>query len=114
MLFLFFFQAEDGIRDLYVTGVQTCALPIWAKIPSATSCRGARAPARPRVVLRARRRTDRATVPPLPRAETSRGRATVLLASTRAGGRGRRRSGHRPAPARSPSRAAAPTALPRA
>src|SRR5438874_10225903 len=25
----FFFQAEDGIRDLYVTGVQTCALPIW-------------------------------------------------------------------------------------
>src|SRR5438874_10240655 len=27
--FFFFFQAEDGIRDLYVTGVQTCALPIW-------------------------------------------------------------------------------------
>src|SRR5204862_1893900 len=26
--FAFFFQAEDGIRDLYVTGVQTCALPI--------------------------------------------------------------------------------------
>src|SRR5204863_4008744 len=25
----FFFQAEDGIRDLYVTGVQTCALPIY-------------------------------------------------------------------------------------
>src|SRR5438874_13252263 len=25
----FFFQAEDGIRYLYVTGVQTCALPIW-------------------------------------------------------------------------------------
>src|SRR5215472_10161778 len=24
----FFFQAEDGIRDAYVTGVQTCALPI--------------------------------------------------------------------------------------
>src|SRR5690349_24137457 len=24
----FYFQAEDGIRDLYVTGVQTCALPI--------------------------------------------------------------------------------------
>src|SRR5690349_24923291 len=29
-LLFFFFQAEDGIRDLYVTGVQTCALPIWA------------------------------------------------------------------------------------
>src|SRR5204862_674279 len=27
-LCFFFFQAEDGIRDLYVTGVQTCALPI--------------------------------------------------------------------------------------
>src|SRR5204862_2139002 len=26
--FVFFFQAEDGIRGLYVTGVQTCALPI--------------------------------------------------------------------------------------
>src|SRR2546421_1215572 len=25
---IFFFQAEDGIRDLIVTGVQTCALPI--------------------------------------------------------------------------------------
>src|SRR2546430_9018284 len=28
----FFFQAEDGIRDLTVTGVQTCALPIWTFI----------------------------------------------------------------------------------
>src|SRR5271165_6084065 len=27
-LCLFFFQAEDGIRDFHVTGVQTCALPI--------------------------------------------------------------------------------------
>src|SRR2546430_4585836 len=27
-MFSFFFQAEDGIRDLTVTGVQTCALPI--------------------------------------------------------------------------------------
>src|SRR5690606_40719628 len=26
---IFFFQAEDGIRDFHVTGVQTCALPIW-------------------------------------------------------------------------------------
>src|SRR5206468_6420433 len=29
IVFFFFFQAEDGIRDLIVTGVQTCALPIW-------------------------------------------------------------------------------------
>src|SRR5690348_17762231 len=28
--FFFFFQAEDGIRDGRVTGVQTCALPIWS------------------------------------------------------------------------------------
>src|SRR5438034_9815901 len=29
--FVFFFQAEDGIRDHCVTGVQTCALPIFKK-----------------------------------------------------------------------------------
>src|SRR5256885_9822588 len=29
VLFFFFFQAEDGIRDYKVTGVQTCALPIY-------------------------------------------------------------------------------------
>src|SRR5256885_7836181 len=34
--FFFFFQAEDGIRDYKVTGVQTCALPI-STAPSACS-----------------------------------------------------------------------------
>src|SRR2546430_5986401 len=37
----FFFQAEDGIRDLTVTGVQTCALPISARgspHPSRSCC----------------------------------------------------------------------------
>src|SRR6266566_7531945 len=29
----FFFQAEDGIRDYKVTGVQTCALPIFGEAP---------------------------------------------------------------------------------
>src|SRR3712207_8195600 len=29
----FFFQAEDGIRDIGVTGVQTCALPIYSLKP---------------------------------------------------------------------------------
>src|SRR5690606_40034596 len=29
LFFFFFFQAEDGIRDFHVTGVQTCALPIF-------------------------------------------------------------------------------------
>ena len=31
-LVFFFFQAEDGIRDYKVTGVQTCALPIYLRI----------------------------------------------------------------------------------
>src|SRR5690606_40588718 len=35
-LFFFFFQAEDGIRDFHVTGVQTCALPIYpGRVPAA-------------------------------------------------------------------------------
>src|SRR5207237_6363185 len=34
--FFFFFQAEDGIRDSSVTGVQTCALPICLLSPLAT------------------------------------------------------------------------------
>src|SRR5215211_8680497 len=34
ILFFFFFQAEDGIRDHCVTGVQTCALPIWPGAPA--------------------------------------------------------------------------------
>src|SRR5690349_23430320 len=48
--YCFFFQAEDGIRDLYVTGVQTCALPISA-------ARRARGPGR-------RRRPPAADGPP--------------------------------------------------
>src|SRR5256886_16834885 len=32
-MYVFFFQAEDGIRDLTVTGVQTCALPISPNNP---------------------------------------------------------------------------------
>src|SRR5438046_3307763 len=49
-LIFFFFQAEDGIRDWSVTGVQTCALPIctasrhWpAMTPTSTACRESRA-----------------------------------------------------------------------
>src|SRR5437868_12384844 len=33
LFFFFFFQAEDGIRDRNVTGVQTCALPIYSHRP---------------------------------------------------------------------------------
>src|SRR5690606_40630141 len=32
LYYIFFFQAEDGIRDFHVTGVQTCALPIYSII----------------------------------------------------------------------------------
>src|SRR5256885_8382328 len=47
VLYFFFFQAEDGIRDYKVTGVQTCALPIsasadrgWTTVPrSRATCR---------------------------------------------------------------------------
>src|SRR5256885_6260175 len=46
--FFFFFQAEDGIRDYKVTGVQTCALPIWG-----------RATRNPRTIVRRRLATER-------------------------------------------------------
>src|SRR5437762_13632385 len=36
----FFFQAEDGIRDTSVTGVQTCALPIWRAWDRVPAVRG--------------------------------------------------------------------------
>src|SRR5258707_10472253 len=36
-LCFFFFQAEDGIRDIGVTGVQTCALPIYSRCGYASS-----------------------------------------------------------------------------
>src|SRR5260370_7531419 len=35
LMFFFFFQAEDGIRDSSVTGVQTCALPIFPNVNTA-------------------------------------------------------------------------------
>src|SRR5229473_5981358 len=42
LFFFFFFQAEDGIRDKLVTGVQTCALPI--SVPRLSSKTGAGQP----------------------------------------------------------------------
>src|SRR5205085_5817741 len=41
----FFFQAEDGIRDLTVTGVQTCALPILVPFTPSAPAEIASAPA---------------------------------------------------------------------
>src|SRR5438046_9066461 len=37
MILFFFFQAEDGIRDWSVTGVQTCALPIFTPMKTASA-----------------------------------------------------------------------------
>src|SRR5690606_40335723 len=37
---ILFFQAEDGIRDFHVTGVQTCALPISGTVEAAQTAMG--------------------------------------------------------------------------
>src|SRR6266566_7017662 len=53
MLLFFFFQAEDGIRDYKVTGVQTCALPIFSRVARLVPCGQQRFPAaRAAAVLR--------------------------------------------------------------
>src|SRR5436189_3200058 len=49
LVFFFFFQAEDGIRDTSVTGVQTCALPIYGRTGAAR-----KAPRNPMFPLAAR------------------------------------------------------------
>src|SRR5690349_24974705 len=79
----FFFQAEDGIRDLYVTGVQTCALPIWNRRRATPGrCRPRRGPRGGRTA--SRRRAGR------PTAAGAGGGGRVVAA-----GRGRRRSEER-------------------
>src|SRR5216684_2631274 len=60
----FFFQAEDGIRDVAVTGVQTCALPIWRsrsgfREPASACCGGETAPGRSPACARALYRPSR-------------------------------------------------------
>src|SRR5437763_14588977 len=54
----FFFQAEDGIRDTSVTGVQTCALPICL-IEAERSLQGARQPGVAHELLRRERSEER-------------------------------------------------------
>src|SRR2546422_4180559 len=64
---LFFFQAEDGIRDVAVTGVQTCALPISTR---------PRSP--PPSLAHARRRASAPSAPLMePMLDAVRARATV-------------------------------------
>src|SRR5207249_6689158 len=79
----FFFQAEDGIRDRNVTGVQTCALPI---------CRGAGA---------AKLRSLEKDRPP-PRSEDARLRGTCRLARAQAEGQQRAAPGARHRSSRGP------------
>src|SRR2546430_14066373 len=77
----FFFQAEDGIRDWTVTGVQTCALPIWR--------RAGRAGAVPRPPDRRRAASDFRRAAGLSRL----GPASADLAGAAAGDQGRGRQG---------------------
>src|SRR2546427_7121475 len=69
-LSFFFFQAEDGIRDLTVTGVQTCALPISARADARGDGGGRRAlrDARPTLPRRSAARRDRHPARPAVRA----------------------------------------------
>src|SRR5688572_31760035 len=79
LLFFFFFQAEDGIRDLTVTGVQTCALPISTPTRATPT----------RATPRARAPHPRAPHPRAPRARAPR-RAGGAPSRTTACGRGPR------------------------
>src|SRR5207253_4148399 len=64
VFFFFFFQAEDGIRDGHVTGVQTCALPIWAARPRPRKQAGSRPRARCLAAPRGAARTARSASRP--------------------------------------------------
>src|SRR5229473_5390781 len=107
MLFFFFFQAEDGIRDKLVTGVQTCALPILAGrkhrlgggggCPRRNTVQAAKQPARGG----ARRERDRAgedqpalVVPPRWRWRRLAGKTRPEITTWVAGPAGETRSGH--------------------
>src|SRR2546427_13245449 len=72
--FFFFFQAEDGIRDLTVTGVQTCALPIFSQ----SGRRRVELERRRRVRL-ARLRGERPRVPGARRPHLRGGQGTAAL-----------------------------------
>src|SRR5258708_31557353 len=71
MLLFFFFQAEDGIRDDLVTGVQTCALPILPPSPPPPGASPSPPPRSPRAPLgrRPERRPPAAAEGPCCRAE---------------------------------------------
>src|SRR3989454_6248365 len=90
VVFFFFFQAEDGIRDYKVTGVQKCALPISNRA-CGRRCRAAAKGGRPRAVL------PRPVLPPRSRcgnagqARRGRGRLSRLPRTHQQPGRSRAR-----------------------
>src|SRR2546421_8750292 len=75
---VFFFQAEDGIRDLIVTGVQTCALPICTRVPD--PYRWLEEPDAPetRAWIEAENRVTESYLAQIPRRATLRQRLTQL------------------------------------
>src|SRR5256885_5443909 len=90
VFFFFFFQAEDGIRDYKVTGVQTCALPISLPAQRGRFYRGtvqhrqlraAHTPVRAAMRSRARRaHLDRRGLPPVPESSPAGGAAALAHA----------------------------------
>src|SRR5699024_11679646 len=64
---IFFFQAEDGIRDRNVTGVQTCALPIYVLHPLREGASGGDAVLHREQLCRKRRRYPAPALFPQPR-----------------------------------------------
>src|SRR5205823_11016962 len=89
----FFFQAEDGIRDKLVTGVQTCALPISCSraSPSLTTGSARRGWARRATRKRRTPSSPAATCSPSAAARTRRGPATWRSEERRVGKEGRAR-----------------------
>src|SRR5437773_4661303 len=70
-LFFFFFQAEDGIRDRDVTGVQTCALPIFPRSGSSSRLLRPATESRPSSYRSRSQRAGRPRRSPGPRARAS-------------------------------------------
>src|SRR5438105_8958981 len=83
--FFFFFQAEDGIRDPLVTGVQTCALPIYCN----------RRRFEPAGARRRHSRPKRMTMPGMPPSRTSRFEPTPITVTGISGVSAARRSEER-------------------
>src|SRR5687768_17690822 len=80
-LLVFFFQAEDGIRDVAVTGVQTCALPISPRDGQGPDNVAAPSASRPRTCRRHRNRGRTASICPPPRRPRRPGRSPAISES---------------------------------